>query len=156
MSRISPQQSLKPSILDRLIDPDSAGTAWRLGYGLQQVLEVVRRDLEDLLNTRQTAAGPPGLQKSIYAYGLPDLTSFEAITPKQKEALGRYLEQTIRTFEPRLQDIQATLSAADAQDERKLAFRVDARLSVEPYDDVTFQTILELTTGHYSVQKTPT
>ncbi len=154
MSRISPQQSLKPSVLDRLIDPDSAGTAWRLGYGLPQILEVVRRDLEDLLNTRQTAQGPPGLARSIYAYGLPDLTSFEAITPEQKAALGRVLEQTIRTFEPRLQAVHASLTTAEGQNERTLAFRVDARLAVEPYDDVTFQTILELSTGHYSVQKT--
>ena len=49
-------QGLMPSILDRLIDPDSAGTDARRGYGLTQMLEVIRRDLEDLLNTRQSIA----------------------------------------------------------------------------------------------------
>src|SRR5262245_50855738 len=53
MSRAG-QQGVTPSILDRLIDPESAGTEWRHGYGIDQLLEVVRRDLEDLLNTRQS------------------------------------------------------------------------------------------------------
>ena len=90
--RIPAEQGLKPSLLDRLIDPGSAGTEWRPGYGLNQVLDVLRRDLEDLLNTRQTARGPLGLSKSIYAFGLPDLTTFEAISPQQKEELGKALD----------------------------------------------------------------
>ena len=36
-----------PSIVDRLIDPASAGTDARRGYSLQQMLEMIRRDLED-------------------------------------------------------------------------------------------------------------
>lgn len=156
MSRIPAEQGLKPSILDRLIDPNSAGTAWRPGYGLNQVLDVLRRDLEELLNTRQTARGPLGLQRSIYAYGLPDLTSFEAITPQQREELGKALGNTIAHFEPRLRHIHVALIESDDVRERMLQFRIDAQLSVEPYDDVTFQTVLELKTGHYSVQQSKT
>jgi len=155
MERIKPQQGLKPSILDRLIDPDAGGTAWRPGYGLQQTLEVIRRDLEDLLNTRQTAKGPPGLRRSIFGFGLPELTSLEVITPDQKRELGTTLEQTISSYEPRLRDIQVALVLlGDEKNERAISFRIDARLSLEPYDDVTFQTVLELTTGRYSVQQT--
>jgi hypothetical protein len=40
------------------------------------------------------------------------------------------------------------------KNERSISFRIEARLSIEPYDDVAFQTVLELTTGRYSVQQT--
>jgi predicted component of type VI protein secretion system len=33
-----------------------------------------------------------------------------------------------------------------------IRFRVDARLSVDPSPEVAFDTILELTSGHYSVK----
>ena len=48
-----------PSVLDRLIDPDSDGTAWQRGYGVEQMIDAVRRDLEDLLNTHRIVADIP-------------------------------------------------------------------------------------------------
>ena len=48
-----PFQGLMPSVLDRLIDAESAGTPTRQGYTLSQMEDAVRRDLEDLLNTRR-------------------------------------------------------------------------------------------------------
>ena len=153
MSQIKSQQGLKPSVLDRLIDPDSRGTAWRPGYGLQQMLDVIRRDVEDLLNTRQSAHGPPGLNRSVYAFGLPDLTSFDVVTADQQNALGKVLEQTIQSFEPRLRDVRVTVKHMDESKDRAIEFRVESCLAVEPYDDVAFQTVLELTTGRYSVKQ---
>lgn len=154
MSRIKSDPGLKPSILDRLIDPKSSGTAWRPGYGLQQTIDVIRRDLEDLLNTRQTNTGPRALQHSIYAYGLPDLSTFSAVTEEQRMAIGKVLEKTVSSFEPRLRDITVELAPSENKEDRSIAFRIAARLAVEPYDDVMFQTVLELTTGRYSVQQT--
>ena len=87
MSRVDPNQALMPTVLDRLIDPDSGGTAWRRGYGVEQMVQVVQRDLEDLLNTRQSCADLPEafqeVASSIIAFGLPDLTSINAITPNE-------------------------------------------------------------------------
>lgn len=153
MARMKSEQGLKPSVLDRLIDPESSGTAWRPGYGLQQMLDVIRRDVEELLNTRQTADGPPGLHRSIFAFGLPDLSAFDVVTADQQRALGQILEETIQSFEPRLRDVVVSISEFDEEKKQAIKFRVDARLAVEPYDDVIFQTVLELTTGHYSVEK---
>jgi type VI secretion system protein ImpF len=120
------------------------------------MIDVVHRDLEELLNTRQAHTGlPEGLtevQRSIYAYGLPDLTSLVAITVQQREEIGRVIEASIARFEPRLRDIRATLLNPDETKETKLRFRVDARLQVDPAPEVAFDTILELTTGHYSVK----
>ena len=44
-----------PSLLDRLIDPEADGTTFKHGYSVQQMVAAVYRDLEELLNTRQTA-----------------------------------------------------------------------------------------------------
>ena len=88
MPSFDPHQELMPSLLDRLIDPDAAGTSWRRGYGPAQMAEAVQRDLEDLLNTRQTHAGlSPEFEEvgsSIVAYGLPDLISLQADSPEQR------------------------------------------------------------------------
>lgn len=157
MSRIPSQQALMPSILDRLIDPGSGGTAWRRGYGLQDMVDVVRRDLEDLLNTRQSHQGLPEAfvetQRSIIGYGLPDMTAINALTSQQREEIGRLLEAVVTRFEPRLRDVRATLVDPGESKQPTLRFRIDARLCVEPAPDVAFETILELTTGHSSVQQ---
>jgi type VI secretion system protein ImpF len=155
-NNLDPQQGLMPSIIDRLIDADSGGTAWRRGYGIEQMISAVQRDLEDLLNTRQSATGLSEefgeVQNSIAGYGLPDLTALEAFTTQQRDQIGRVIEATIARFEPRLKDIRATMVDPGDGKARTVKFRVDARLSVDPAPEVAFDTILELTTGHYSIK----
>jgi type VI secretion system protein ImpF len=157
MARVNSQTALMPSMLDRLIDPESGGTAWRRGYGLQDMVDVVRRDLEDLLNTRQTSQGLPEAfvetQGSIIGYGLPDMTAIEALTSQQREEIGRLLEAVVTRFEPRLRDVRASLVDTGESKQPTLRFRIDARLCLEPAPDVAFETILELTTGHSSVKQ---
>src|SRR5262245_14303139 len=116
MSRIDPQQGLMPSLLDRLIDPDAGGTAARRGYSIEEMVQAVHRDLEELLNTRQTLVGVPRdcaeVLRSIVVYGLPDLTSLDAYTADQRAAIGKVLEGIIARNEPRLKHIKATLLEA--------------------------------------------
>ncbi len=156
MARPDPNQGLMPSVLDRLIDPDSSGTAWRRGYGVEQMTAVVLRDLDDLLNTRQSfdevAAGYRELYRSVFSYGLPELTSLDSVTPQQREQIGRVIEAVIALHEPRLRDIRATLVDPGEGKDRTVRFRIDARLRLDPAPDVAFDTVLELTTGHYTVQ----
>ena len=145
-----------PSVLDRLIDADSAGTAARRGYGVNQMTEAVRRDLTDLLNTRQTHQGVStefdDLLRSIFGFGLPDLTSLNAITLKDRRDIGRVIESIIATFEPRLKDVRATVLDPANLIERTVRFRIDARLCMDPAPAVAFDTILELATGRYDVK----
>jgi type VI secretion system protein ImpF len=85
-------------------------------------------------------------------YGLPDFTSLKAVTPQQRDNVGRLIASIITRFEPRLSDIRVTvLDAGDAKTP-SIRFRVDARLFVDPSPEVAFDTILELTSGHYSVK----
>jgi type VI secretion system protein ImpF len=156
MPRLEVLPGLQPSLLDRLIDPDSGGTAARRGYGLEQVRDALQRDLEDLLNTRQSHAGLPEAftetHCSIVGYGLPDLTALAAATPQQRAEVGRLIEVMLGRFEPRLRDVRAILLESGDSKDRTVRFRVEARLAMEPAPEVAFDTILELTTGHYSVR----
>jgi type VI secretion system protein ImpF len=152
----TPQQGLKPSILDRLIDPESAGTAIMLGYSPAKMYDAVLRDLEDLLNTRQTyrdmAAGFPESRDSILGYGLPDLASVEATGTQQRSEIARAIKQVVERFEPRLKDVMVVLlNPGENYGKHSLRFRVDARLAVDPSPDVAFDTILEIASGHYVV-----
>jgi type VI secretion system protein ImpF len=157
MARIDPNLPLVPSILDRLIDPGSGGTRGQSGYTIERMVQAVRRDLEDLLNTRRCAAGiSAGFKEvlsSVIVYGLPDLTTVEAITAQQRAALAGILERIISQFEPRLRDVKASLLDANDEKLRTLRFRIDAKLRVDPAPEVAFDTFLELSTGHYSVRR---
>lgn len=160
MSRLEANQGLTPSLLDRLIDPESSGTAAQPGYTVAQMLQVVRRDLEDLLNTRLTIMNLPAalarLRGSVYAYGLVDLNSLNALTPQQRDDIGKLLETTVAQFEPRLRDVRAVPIEAAGERKQAIRFRIEARLDVDPSPEVTFDTVLELTTGQHTVKQRDT
>jgi type VI secretion system protein ImpF len=146
-----------PSLLDRLIDPEAVMSQDRQGYSVAQMIAAVHRDLEDLLNTRQTTAGLPAdcaeVWRSVVAYGMPDLTGLPASTQEQRSAIGRVLEALIQRYEPRLRDVKASLLDPTQQVERMVKFRVEARLCLDPAPEVAFDTILELTTGRSTVSR---
>ena len=158
MSRLDTTQRLLPSLLDRLIDPESGGTGAQQGYSVGQMIEAVRRDLEDLLNTRQTSTGiskeHAAVLDSVVAYGLPDLMSVDASALGAKEQIGRIIEEIITRHEPRLRDVRARLvQTARTREARSLKFEIQARLAVDPSPEVGFETVLELMTGHTSVKQ---
>jgi len=159
MSRITPQQGLQPSLLDRLIDADSAGTSILTGYNADQMYQAVLRDLEALLNTRQirdaSLMADPELSQSILTYGLPDFVSAESLSPMQRSEIGHAIRKVVERFEPRLKEVQVTLLSKDDETlKQRLRFRVAARLNVNPSPDVSFDTILEMASGHYQVTET--
>lgn len=155
MSRIDPQQGLMPSLLDRLIDPESDISTLHHGYDVVQMTAAVFRDLEDLLNTRQTIVGLPAdcveVLRSVVAYGMPDLTSIPAVSASQRAQIGRLLETLITRNEPRLRDVKAILLDPGQDLHRRVKFRVEAKLNVDPAPEIAFDTVLELTTGHTTV-----
>ena len=93
---------LTPSLFDRLTvaDPDGQpAPGW--GYDHRQMLDAVRRDLEELLNTRQPDPPPefPEVARSVVAYGLPDLSSVGGASIPQRDALCRVIEATMEYAE---------------------------------------------------------
>lgn len=159
MSRGDNEIRVTVSVLDRLIDYEPEITREPVASrakNLRQLKESVKRDLEWLLNTRQVAGGVPSdlkeLSNSLAAYGLPDFSSMNSQSRDDQERMQREIEDAVRIFEPRLEDVEVTVEPARST-ERVLHFRIDARLKVEPAPEpVTFDTMLQLGSGQYTVQ----
>lgn len=156
MPPLDANQGLIPSIVDRLVDPVSAGTDARRGYSLSQMLEVIRRDLEDLLNTRQSIVDlPPELKHvndSMAMFGLPDLTSFNVTTPQQKSEMSDQIEKIVKRHEPRLRDVTVRLVESEEGNRHTFRCRIDGRLALDPAPEVCFDTVMEPLTGQHKVR----
>jgi len=156
MAQLDLPPGLMPSLKDRLLDPDAMGTRALPGYNLEQVLDSVREDLEELLNTRRSFSvlqtRYPELARSIATYGLPDLTSLDTSALAKRDAIGRILEQIIALFEPRLRNIRAVMESP-RPNELSATFRINADLRVDPAPPVSFQTVVQLTTGHVAIRE---
>ncbi|HMF55830.1 MAG TPA: type VI secretion system baseplate subunit TssE [Pyrinomonadaceae bacterium] len=159
MSRIDNEVRVTVSVLDRLLDYEpevSRESIATRAKNLRQLKQSVRRDLEWLLNTRQTVGGAPPdlkeLSRSLAAYGLPDFTALSTESEDDQKRMQSDIEDAIRIFEPRLEDVEVSIEPARST-ERILRFRIDARLRVEPAPEpVTFDTMLQLGSGQYIVQ----
>jgi type VI secretion system protein ImpF len=150
-------KGLVPSLKDRLLDPESMGTRALPGYTLAQVVESVRLDLEDLLNTRRShdildATRFPELARSIVTYGLPDLSVYGGTTQARLEAIAEVIESTIAQHEPRLRNVKATLIRSSTAD-LKVRYHIDAELRADPAPRVAFDTEIEITTGYASIHE---
>lgn len=145
------------SVLDRLLDNgEQAGAA---GFSDELVLfrEYVRRDLEWLLNTRRTfltaSDDYPELQRSLYHYGFPDVTSLGRDSPDTRARLVTRLEETIATFEPRLTNVRVLLQENAPNARRELRFVVHGMLQVDPVPlRVSFDTVLDRSSGDVAVR----
>lgn len=158
MPQPDPKSSLLPSLLDRLIEPRENETVdlTLRGQSVRELEEAVRRDLQDLLNTRRSAIdGYPEdseLARSLFTYGLPELSSFNPTVPDQQRTLKDIIERTIRSFEPRLTDVHVTTIQADAASGRGLRMSVEALLRVNPAPlPITFDTVVKSGTGEWQV-----
>jgi type VI secretion system protein ImpF len=149
-----------PSLLDRLIDDSPQLSHEAVGKHLQDTRGLERsvvHDLEDLFNTRREALSDlpeefVEVNKSILAYGLPDVTSYNLLDPNDRNQLRRTIETSIAVFEPRLQRVRVSMTAP-RQNDGALHFRIEALLRVEPAPEpVAFDTILQLDTQEYSVR----
>jgi type VI secretion system protein ImpF len=158
MPRPEIEQPLVPSVLDRLIDLEpriSTEPAASRSRSLVQVKEAVKRDLEWLLNSKQTIGaltGLPHLDASVWSYGLPDLSASSLASAVDRERLRLAIEAAIRRFEPRLQGVEVTPLETHASD-RSIRFRIDAMLRVHPAPEpVTFDSMFQLATRAFQVR----
>ena len=148
------------SILDRLIDDDPDTSVEAIPTRTQSVRQLkdgVRRDLEWLLNTRRIAVPPDEslkeVNRSLYIFGLPDFTHFGLNSPQDQAKLVRFLQNTVKIFEPRLANVRIVTLETIAGATRTLRFRIEGMLVMDPAPEhVSFDTVLELTSGGYEVR----
>lgn len=161
MARISKQKKLRPSIIERLIDNEPHNQTENDPDNhqlLKQLRESVRRDLENLMNTRYHVIEPPEelvqLEKSLLNYGLPDLATINIIdTNKRKQFIAK-LEKTLAEFEPRFKSVKVSYLDNKDHADRTLRFRIDAEIYAEPLPEViVFDSILESVTRTVSIKE---
>lgn len=160
MPRTDNEVRITPSVLDRLLDYEPEKSRESLqsrAKSLRDLKQCVKRDLEWLLNTRQSNTElPPDLKEvnsSVAAYGLPDFTAVGVKSTADQNRLRRAIEGALNTFEPRLEDVRVTVEPIQ-QGERVIHFRIDARLKVEPAPEpITFDTIMRPGSGECVVRE---
>lgn len=135
MARVDKQQPLQPSVLDRLLDnnPSVQRETPRQGAMVLREIEAsVRRDLENLLNTRTRCLSIPTelteLRRSVLDYGIPDPTGHNLATRERQSEFLTELEAVIERYEPRFKDVTVRLLDPENSVERTLRFRIEATM----------------------------
>jgi type VI secretion system protein ImpF len=160
MARIAPDQPLVPSVLDRLLDDEpglSRETAKTRTQVLRELKQSIRRDLENLLNTRRYCRSlPPGLtelETSLVNFGLPDITAAELGLSGERERFRQTLEAVIRRFEPRFKTVEVEIRDNVEMLDRTLRFRIDAMLHAEPAPEpIAFDSAMQPATGTFEIK----
>jgi type VI secretion system protein ImpF len=151
--------SLRLSVLDRLIDlapRQPADEPSSLARSSAELKAAVRRDVEWLLNTRRIAEPAPDdlveVGRSVYHFGLPDISSMSADAPDVALALRRHVEEMLALFEPRLFNVRVSTPEESFGARRQLHFRIEALLRMDPNpEQVQFDTVVEVASGKFQV-----
>ncbi|MDB4742843.1 type VI secretion system baseplate subunit TssE [Planctomicrobium sp.] len=146
--------------MDRLIDYDpehEQDEPQTENQILRNIQISVRRDIEDLLNTRyRCAEWPPqfnGLEDSLVNYGLPDFTAAGLNIVNDNELLTRSIEDAIRRFEPRLSNVKVERVRGEDAIDRTFRFRILGTLKLESVEqDIRFDSSLETISGQIEVK----
>jgi type VI secretion system protein ImpF len=145
------------SILDRLIDVPGTGHESAPGRSSSwpQIKAAVRRDLENLLNTKNFSSSlfptDAEIQTSLLSYGLPDFTALNPQSSSVTNQVRQSIERAIGRFEPRLRNVTVRFDNS-VKNERNLRFKISALLVVDPVAErVTFDTLLDVNRSQYSV-----
>jgi type VI secretion system protein ImpF len=158
MALLDEQVVLMPSVLDRLVDVSLRSGGDRPWYEMSQMVAAVQRDLEELLNTRETHQGLcddlPEVQRSLVTYGLPDIANVDLQGQRALSRLCEAIERAVTQFEPRLKDVKAVPLTNPDPKQRGVKFGIEGRLALDPAPDVVFDTTLELATRHFVVTST--
>lgn len=137
---MSPVSGIGLSLLDRLTSEETP----TLGH----VREGLKRDLIDLLNTRQRVTSWPAtlaeLEKSILNYGILDLSTANFSTDAQRAAVVERIGEAVRLAEPRLSNMRiSALSNVDPSD-RSLRVLIEAEIVVDSEaEPVQFRTFID-------------
>lgn len=139
MARIRTDQPVLPSLLDRLIDEDPqqiAEPVKSFSHLLRDIKANIRRDLENLLNTRlyrQNAIEQlPELDVSLANYGVSDFSHVQFESEDERLNFAWRVSDIIRKYEPRFERVFVEIEPIGEEFERTLYLKINAVLLVEP------------------------
>ena len=175
----SPDSLPTPSLIDRLskedlpgdgLDLDLAQAGGKTGEmkvrrkasvaqrreAINRYKDSVKRDLEWLLNTRQVVDDRlpdyPEVSRSVYAYGLPDITSINMGAIHDQNELLRRMERCIEFFDKRLTKTEIMLEPLVGVN-RVLRFSISGIVLMDPApEEIVIDTILDPASGEYEVK----
>ncbi len=156
MARGLGETTITISALDRLIDlePDSTlENPLSRSQSVRLLKSAVRRDLEWLLNTRRIVDPPDEglkeLNRSVYVYGLPDVSALTMAASGDRNRLVRQLVSTINVFEPRLMNVRIVMVETPDASKKDVRMRIEAMLRMDPVPEpISFDTVIELKSGN--------
>lgn len=168
-----------PSLIDRLSKEDLPGDGFDLDLAqasgktgemkvrrkasnaqrreaINRYKDSVKRDLEWLLNTRQVVDDRlpfyPEVSRSVYAYGLPDITSINVGAVHDQNELLRRMERCIEFFDKRLTKTEIMLEPMVGLN-RVLRFSISGIVLMDPApEEIVIDTILDPSSGEYEVK----
>jgi len=162
LARVDKKKKLRPSILDRLFDNDPNNNVEidpDQHQKLKELRNSVRRDLENLLNTRYRMIEPESeyieIQTSLLNYGLPDLATVNISDKEKRKDFIQHMEMVLIEYEPRFKSVKVRYMENSDTLDRTLRFRIDAALYADPSPEmVVFDSILEPVTRTVNVEET--
>jgi type VI secretion system protein ImpF len=162
MARVDKSKKLRASILDRLLDNDPGNNMEKdtdQHHKLRQLRDSVRRDLENMLNTRFRVIAPDSecteLQRSLLNYGLPDLATINIFDKLKRQEFISHLETLLTDFEPRFKSVKISFMENKNTADKTLRFKIDAVLYADPSPEiVVFDSTLEPVTRTVNVAET--
>lgn len=154
MARAATETLVTQSVLDRLTQVEE-WPATR-NQSVRFFKDALKRDLEWLLNTRRPPLpeldARPVARESVINFGLPDISALGLSSASDQRSLRMAIEACVRAFEPRLTDVRVRLESTDTTD-RRLRFHIEGNMKLDPApEEITFDTVLELTSGEYKVK----
>lgn len=160
MSRGDDAKRVVLSVLDRLLDdePDRSDEApLDDSLLLRYTQQAIRRDLQDLLNTRiRCVSWNPEwkeLPDSLLNYGLPDFTVAALDAASHPDKVLESIRQTIERWEPRLTGVRIRQTSGDSYFNRVIKFRIEATMMINEKKHVLmYESVLEATTGQFDVK----
>jgi type VI secretion system protein ImpF len=152
MARLKSEIPVAQSLLDRLTDVDETPTT--RAHSIAMLKNGIKRDVEWLLNSRKAFVPEiesyPLAANSVFTFGLPDVNELPGGNSASNVMAA--ISQTLRTHEPRIRDARVSLSRTDVLD-RSLRFHVEGKLLLEnSEEDISFDTLFEVTSGEYQVK----
>ena len=154
------QRTLARSVLDRLLDdaPDMENDPpASLSDQVREMREVIRRDLESLLNPGRNPAGPPAdfkeLSDALVSYGVDGILSANLVTDASKAKLANTIERRISMFETRLSDVRVTIMKNRNDGDRALRMRIQATFRLhEGMPPIGFESKIDPSTQRFLVE----